>query len=97
MYNIQAGFLESFDRKVALGTLHLGFLIEESFADPQIERYDLLAGLGKNTFYKGHLNGQESEFYTLQIARRPLLRLVYRYQAVLPRALRKLLNRIFRL
>lgn len=97
MYNIQAGFKEAFDQKVALGTLHLGYLIEASFADPRVEHYDLLAGYGKNTFYKSHLNGQEVGFYTLQIARHPLLRLVYQCQALLPQPWRKGLNRIFRL
>ncbi|TVP60370.1 MAG: GNAT family N-acetyltransferase [Halomonadaceae bacterium] len=97
MYNIQAGFMESFDNKVALGTLHLGYLIEDSFTDPGVENYDLLAGYGKNTFYKSHLNGLPVNFYTLQIARRPLLRFMYQCQALLPQSWRKGLNRIFRL
>jgi len=96
LYNIQSGYRESFDSKVALGTLHLGFLIETGFNDPTIACYDLLAGEGKNTFYKGRLNGTEVDFLTIQVARKPMLRFIYRCQALLPDRWRRSINRYFR-
>ncbi len=58
VYNLQAGgFMQDFHNKLSLGTLHLGYAIERSFQDSSIVSYDLLAGSGKNTFYKQHFRG----------------------------------------
>lgn len=89
-YNLQAGFEEDFDRKVSLGTLHLGYAIERAFEDPAVNAYDLLAGSGKNTFYKQHFNGHEVEFLTFQLVRRPHLRLLFRAYQQLPGGIRSL-------
>lgn len=96
-YNLQAGFQEDFDRKVALGTLHLGYAIEECFSAEGVRYYDLLAGYGKNSFYKSRFQGVTVEFSTVQFARHPLMRGIYRAQAFLPEGLRRSLNRLVRL
>lgn len=96
-YNIQSGYDESFDRQVALGTLHLGYAIEQAFADPDIHCYDLLAGGGKNTFYKDRLHGTAYSFKTVQLVRKPVLRLIYTQQAKLPAAWRQRINKTIRL
>nr|WP_284709278.1 GNAT family N-acetyltransferase [Marinobacter sediminum] len=96
-YNLQAGFQEDFDRKVALGTLHLGYAIEECFSAESVCYYDLLAGYGKNSFYKSRFQGETVQFVTVQFARHPLMRGIYRAQAFLPEGLRRSLNRLARL
>lgn len=96
-YNLQAGYLEDLDRKVALGTLHLGYAIEESFRDPDILYYDLLAGYGKKSFYKTRFKGETVHFLTMQFARHPLMRSIYRLQLLLPGKVRKSINRLVRL
>ena len=53
-YNIQAGYLEYWNKKISLGTLHLGYSIEESI-DQKKYTFDLLLGTGKNTDYKSRL------------------------------------------
>ena len=96
-YNLQAGFDEFFDPKVALGTLHLGYAIEESFSDPDIACYDLLAGRGKKSFYKSRFQGEKVHFVTVQFARHPVMRCIYRVQSWLPGVLRQQINRYVRL
>jgi len=87
VYNLQAGFEEGYDAKVSLGTLHLGFALEQAFKNPSVTSYDLLAGSGKQEFYKYHFRGQRVQFETYQIVRHPLLRLpLIAYQALKPRA-----------
>lgn len=66
-YNIQLGFSAYPNNKVSLGTLMLGYSIERAHENPQIETYDLLAGNGKNTFYKKHFQGETNVFVTLSI------------------------------
>lgn len=96
-YNLQAGFEENFDHKVSLGTLHLGYAIEECFNTGSVRYYDLLAGYGKNSFYKSRFHGESVQFLTVQFARHPLMRGIYRAQAFLPEGIRRSLNRIARL
>ncbi|MGK0235175.1 MAG: hypothetical protein ACI9EK_001707 [Psychroserpens sp.] len=66
-YNIQLGFHSYPTSKVSIGTLMLGYAIEEAHSNKTIEYYDLLAGKGKNTFYKKNLNGQPTSFITCKI------------------------------
>jgi hypothetical protein len=61
-YNLQAGYLEKFDKKLSLGTLHLGYAIERAFADESIVYFDLLVGEGKNTPYKNSFRGENTVF-----------------------------------
>lgn len=74
VYNLQAGFDEHFDRKVSLGTLHLGYAVEAAFLDPAVGAYDLLAGTGKKTFYKEHFNGERVFFQNGHYLRSPWLK-----------------------
>lgn len=67
MYNIQSGYLEKYDRKISLGTLHFGKIISLCFERPDVDKLDFLAGLGKYTNYKDHFNGDSVEFQTLQL------------------------------
>lgn len=96
-YNIQAGFLEDFDPKMSVGKLHLGYAIEEAFNEPECHYYDLLAGEGKNEFYKDHFKGEEKLFFTVQFTRRALLKFLYRNLSIVPQKLRSVINRPFKL
>ena len=97
VYNLQAGFNESLHKKLSLGTLHLGYAISDAFEESSILYYDLLAGYGKNTFYKAKFMGEETGFTTLEFVRSPLLKLAYQCQACLPRRMKSRINRVFRL
>jgi len=97
MYNLQAGFAEDFHPKLSLGTLHLGYAIEQAFKDPAVVEYDLLAGAGKNTFYKSHFKGSVVRFTTVEYVRSPLLKLAYGARGYLPQGLVSSVNRFFRL
>jgi hypothetical protein len=88
IYNLQTGFNENYDKKVSLGTLHLGYAIERAFNDPQVRQYDLLAGGGKKTFYKQHFKGESIEFFTILLVRNPMLKLVYSVRQELAKLLR---------
>jgi predicted N-acyltransferase len=55
LYNIQQGYIEDFDKRISVGTLHLGYQIEAAFEDKAILQFDLLEGEGKNTNYKCRL------------------------------------------
>lgn len=97
VYNLQAGFTEKLHGKVSLGTLHLGYAIEQSFRAPDIHGYDLLAGAGKNTFYKRHFKGETVCFTTVEYVRSPLLKAAYGARSWLPSRLVSSINRFFRL
>lgn len=62
IYNIQLGYLEDFDKRISVGTLHLGYQIEKAFNDTDVLYFDLLAGPGKNTNFKSQL---AKEYITL--------------------------------
>jgi Acetyltransferase (GNAT) domain len=66
-YNIQAGYFEHLDKKLSLGTLHIGFALESAFNDKKIKRFDLLMGAGKNLDYKARIATQRTQFETLII------------------------------
>lgn len=97
IYNLQAGFLEAFHPKISVGTLHLGYSIEAAFRDIDIARYDLLAGSGKNTFYKSHFKGQTVRFTTVEYVRSSVLKMAYGVRGYLPQGLVSSVNRFFRL
>lgn len=77
LYNIQSGFQENLHPKLAVGTLHFGYLIEAAFADPDIRVFDLLAGGGKNSNYKQHLANRTLDLVSLMIVRSSFHRLLY--------------------
>jgi len=97
VYNLQAGFMENLNSKVSLGTLHLGYAIERAFRDTEVFSYDLLAGAGKNTFYKSHFRGEDVLFTTVEYVRSPVLKLAYSARGCLPSRLVSSINRFFRL
>jgi hypothetical protein len=84
-YYIQGGFQEQFDKKVALGFLHLGYAIEDAFADPAIERFNLLPGGGKSTAYKPRLTPTYDAMVEAQVVKGQLLKLAYRIYDAMPR------------
>ncbi len=75
-YNIQAGFDENFDKKLALGYLHFGYAIEAAFNNETLI-YDFLAGTGKKTDYKGHLTNTYSNIVQFQIIKKKSLQFLY--------------------
>jgi len=83
VFNLQSGFVEDFDRKLSLGTLHLGLSIEAAFNDTGVDSFDLLAGRGRKYFYKPRYHGEKVEFTTLQVVRKRSLKLVYRLYLLL--------------
>lgn len=91
--NLQAGFIENFDTKVALGLLHLGYAIESAFKEGGVEFYDLLAGGGKKHFYKSHFQGESVEFSTFQLVRNPVIGFLYWLQGAAPGPVARLFNR----
>ena len=76
-YGIQGGFNDKFDKKITLGALHYGYMIESAF-DAEIDTFDFLAGDGKLTGYKNHYTTTARELGVVQVIRSPLLRLAYR-------------------
>lgn len=77
IYNMQLGFRPDFHKKISLGTLHLGYAIEQAFNDPDIECFDLLLGDGKNSNYKRHLTDLSREAASWQVMRSPLLKTLF--------------------
>lgn len=59
LYNIQQGYVEDFDKRISVGTLHLGYQIEAAFKDKNILSFDLLEGQGKKSNYKSRLAREE--------------------------------------
>lgn len=78
VYNLQAGYLEDFHKKLAVGSLHLGYCIEEAFSDPEVRLFDLLAGEGKHENYKKKLSTNITPLISVMIVRGKLLKLLYR-------------------
>lgn len=77
-YNIQGGFDESFDRKIAFGFLHLGYAIEQAFLTDNIKWFHLLAGGGKYTQYKERLTRRQYDIVDIQIIRGKALGAAYK-------------------
>jgi len=77
IYNLQLGYLEDFDRKVSLGTLHLGYAIEDAFNSPAVHTFDLLAGEGKNSDYKQRLAEPNANLESIMIIRNPVVKALY--------------------
>ena len=75
-YNIQAGFNDKLDKKVALGFLHLGYAVEAAFRD-RMQIFDLLVGGGKKTQFKAHLTSTHREIVGIQLIRSKRLKVAY--------------------
>lgn len=93
VYNLQMGFDESFDARLSLGTLHLGYAIEDAFADPSVNAYDFLAGGGKKTHYKSRFRGDSVAFDSFCIVRSNVLKIAYHTYYQLPRQWQQTLGR----
>ncbi len=76
-YNVQSAFDERFDRKLALGSLHLGYAVEAAFAEGAAV-YDLLEGGGKKTQFKASIANARRHSSTLQVVRSAKLKAAYR-------------------
>ena len=94
VYNIQSGFDEDFDKKLSLGTLHMGCAIEEAFDDQRVINFDMLAGKGKSEFYKSQYNGKIVEFITLRATRSRLLNFWYIINHVVPENIKRVIHKI---
>lgn len=93
IYNIQLGYQEDFDKRISLGTLHLGYTIEMAFESEEIISFDLLAGEGKSSNYKSHLARQNSTLESIQILKKPIIRIMYYVNDVLKGNFKKSANR----
>lgn len=91
-YNIQAGYIENYDKKLSLGTLHLGYSIEQAFNDNMVTGFDLLIGSGKNEFYKNRYKGDLVEFETLRIVRNNAIKLHIVMYSLLPDSVKSTLS-----
>lgn len=80
VYNIQGGFEDKFHKKLAPGTLHFGYVIEQCFADCNVQVFDMLAGTGKNENYKARIATDKEPMATVMIVRSWLFRLIYRFK-----------------
>lgn len=76
-YNIQSGYQENWHKKISLGTLHLGYVIE-SLCSSGAESYDLLLGCGKTTDYKSQLGTKKVNANTWIYSRRMNIRLIHK-------------------
>lgn len=79
VYNIQLGFAENFNKKISLGTLHLGYEIESAFEKNDVFSFDLLAGEGKRSDYKKRLAKHHATLTSLQLIRNPIVKMLYRF------------------
>lgn len=77
VYNIQTGFEEGFHKKLSLGSLHLGYAIEEAFDRADTRRFDFLAGEGKNEDYKSRFATENYQFISVMLVKSLLFRALY--------------------
>jgi len=94
IFNLQSGFEEAYDKKLSLGTLHMGISIEEAFSDEGICVFDMLAGGGKSEFYKRKYAGETVEFITLQVTRNKYLKIVRSMYDILPDNIKRLISKM---
>lgn len=66
-YNLQSGYKENRFSKIALGSIHFGYAIEEAIAKGMI--YDFMAGVGKNNNYKKYIANCETPLKSFLISR----------------------------
>lgn len=90
-YNIQAGFNESFHKKISLGYLHFGYEIEASF-NHKYTAYELLAGEGKYTQYKERLTDTCLHMTDLQIIRSTPHKALYKIYDLFKKPLKNTTN-----
>ncbi|WP_144392650.1 GNAT family N-acetyltransferase [Pleionea sediminis] len=76
---ISGGYLENFNKRLALGTLHLGYMLEECFKNADVYYFDLLEGKGKNVNYKKKLAKTGPKMITQRCIRSQLLKLIFKF------------------
>jgi hypothetical protein len=76
-YGMAMGRHPRFDRKVSLGTLHLGYELEAAWADG-VERYDLMTSRAGEEGWKQELGASPAELIDVRVVRQPLLAAAYR-------------------
>lgn len=76
VYYLQSGFDPERSRGLSPGYLHFGYAIEAAYQEGA-ERFDLLAGSGRNRDYKPDLLTESVPVVTCHLARRPLSRALY--------------------
>ena len=81
VYNIQAGFEQNFHKKLSVGTLHLGYCIEDAFQRSDIHKFDFLAGGGKNENYKERLATGSQSLVSVMLVRSKLFQFLYRLKS----------------
>lgn len=96
LYNLQSGYLESFDKKISLGTIHMGYVIEYAHSITGLKYFDFLAGRGKSEDYKKHFKGEEVSFTTVQIFSHPVVGFFYQLFVGLKNLFKLLLDKIDR-
>ncbi|HXH02185.1 MAG TPA: GNAT family N-acetyltransferase [Candidatus Competibacteraceae bacterium] len=84
-YGYQMGFDAGYDRHLSPALLHMGYAIEQAYAEG-LHTYDFLRGAGKSTpLYKEHLAGPLHPLVSVQLVRHPALRWLYRTHGWLAR------------
>jgi len=77
IYNIQLGFKDGYDKKISMGTLHLGYALEQTFLEDDLSSFDFLAGDGKNSNYKTKISSPFRLLESIQIVKPIHLKLLY--------------------
>ena len=95
VYNIQSGFDENFDKKLSLGTLHMGCAIESAFNDRSVINFDMLVGKGKSEFYKSKYKGRVVDVVTLRVTTSQTLKLWYIVNHIVPDKLKSIFSKFF--
>ncbi len=74
-YNLQSGYLQQKYSRISLGSIHLGYGIEEAIKNSQI--YDFMAGTGKNENYKLSISNASVNLQNLILVR-GWLKIIYK-------------------
>lgn len=77
-YNVKMAFDPSFNARLSLGLIHLGYAMEAA-ADCGVTLYDFLAGPGQRQDYKRHLGQCRRGLSCVQLVRGPVLPALYRW------------------
>jgi len=83
-YAIQSGINDKFDKKLSLGILLTGYMIENAISDG-LYVYDFLAGVGKKEDYKKYIATNTRRLVTLQFINKWYLQYLYRFNDFLRR------------
>lgn len=82
VYNIQQGYSSEKLARVSLGTMHLGFAIEQAALSGN-RVYHLLAGKGKHADYKRELATATDQLWSIQIVSSRIRQLAYKVHDII--------------